>query len=204
MSVSHQLAPERDQVPTFGTTVVDTSGLQGQLYLIPVDSDRLPNFKHLKPVGTLYTTRLNIPNTYFEQGFPGVTSRFEWFAIDYTGRFWINQAGSYRFGLISDDGSKLYIDGHVVIDNDGLHAAASCIGSLDLTTGVHMLRLSYFQGPRAYVALMLGIAKTGDPWRVFDTRNFKPPLNVGPWPAEDTKRDRKQSSKVQRGNCWTR
>jgi hypothetical protein len=56
----------------------------------------------------------------FTEGFPGVTKRFEWFAIDYTGRIWIARPGVYQFELMSDDGSKLYIDD--VIDNDWLHS----------------------------------------------------------------------------------
>src|SRR5579859_5963035 len=89
-------------VATFGVTVVDSSGLQGQVYLIPEGSLQIPKFKKLKPIGVLYTNRLNIPPRSFTEGFPGVTDRFEWFAIDYTGRFWIERPGKYRFALLSD------------------------------------------------------------------------------------------------------
>ncbi len=58
------------------------------------------------------------------QGFPGIDNRFEWFAIDYTGNFWIARGGKYKFALNSDDGSKLYIDDTLVIDNDGQHPDA--------------------------------------------------------------------------------
>jgi hypothetical protein len=37
----------------------------------------------MKPVGTIHTSSLNIPPRIFTDGFPGVTDRFEWFAIDY-------------------------------------------------------------------------------------------------------------------------
>src|SRR5260370_27974768 len=36
-------------------------------------------------------------------GFPGITRRFEWFAVDYSGKFWIETPGLYRFRLVSDD-----------------------------------------------------------------------------------------------------
>src|SRR5690242_9927754 len=87
--------PSDGSMPTFGVTVVDSSGLQGQVYLIREGSQSLPNFKKLKPVGSIYTTRLNIPPRSFTDGFPGVTDRFEWFAIDYNGKFWIERPGKY-------------------------------------------------------------------------------------------------------------
>ena len=45
-------------------------------------TSHLPKFEKMKPVGTIYTSSLNLPPQDFRQGFPGVTSRFEWFAID--------------------------------------------------------------------------------------------------------------------------
>src|SRR5437660_279855 len=98
------------------------SGLRGEIYNIPVGMQTLPKFEKLQPVGTIYTSELNVPRHDFTQGFPGVTGRFEWFAIDYTGKIWIDKPGKYTWALLSDDGSKLYIDGHIVIDNDGTHA----------------------------------------------------------------------------------
>ena len=55
--------------------------------------------------------------------------------------------GSYEFRLGSDDGSLLYIDDELIIDNDGGHSFASVTGSVDLEEGYHSLRLEYFQGP---------------------------------------------------------
>src|ERR1700722_16233896 len=98
----------------FGTTVVIPSGLQGEIYHISKFSKQLPNLDKKKAVGKIYTSSLNIPTQDFKAGFPGVTKRFEWFAIDYTGKFWIERPGPYRFVLTSDDGSKLYIDDEVL------------------------------------------------------------------------------------------
>ena len=61
-------------------------------------SDGLPNFKRLKSVGTIYTTSLQIHPRTFELGFPGITDRFEWFAIDYTGRIWIDRPAAQAVG----------------------------------------------------------------------------------------------------------
>lgn len=151
-----------------------STGLRGDIYLLRPGVDGLPNFRKLKPEGSIYTTSLNVPPMSFNQGFPGVTNRFEWFAIDYTGTFWIEQPGRYRFGLLSDDGSKLYIDAHNVIDNDGLHPPQVEYGSKKLKTGRHQIRVSYFQGPRWQVALVLTVEPPGEGFRVFNTDDFVP------------------------------
>jgi len=170
-----------DQQAVFGTTVVIPSGLRGQIYHIHRWSTKLPKFEKLKPLGTIYTSSLDVPPQSFKQGFPGVTGRFEWFAIDYTGRFWIENPGSYTFSLLSDDGSKLYIDDRLVVDNDGVHPPAERLCAVDLAGGIHHIHVSYFQGPRYYVALVLRIAPTGQKLRVFSTDDFKPPANPENW-----------------------
>jgi len=176
-----QQIPPGERTPTFGTTVVIPSGLHGEVYHIRKDSQRLPNFRKLKSLGTIYATSLNVPPRDFREGFPGVTKRFEWFALDYTGKFWIDRPGEYRFSLLSDDGSRLYIDGTQLIDNDGVHFAMERMGHMRLDGGIHQIRVSYFQGPRFEVALVLRVAGEGEHWRVFSTDEFKPPPNPDDW-----------------------
>ncbi len=166
---------------TFGTTVVIPSGLRGLIYNIKDNTNHLPKFKKLKPVGAIYTASLDIPPQDFQRGFPGVTDRFEWFAIDYTGKFWINNPGWYAFDLLSDDGSRLYIDEEEIIDNDGLHPPEEKSGIVNLEGGIHDLRVSYFQGPRFHIALVLKVAGPGEELRVFSTDEFKPPPNPEDW-----------------------
>jgi len=162
------------------------SGLKGVIYHIRRNSARLPDLEKKKPRGTIYTTALNVPPQDFQNGFPGVTKRFEWFAIDYTGRFWIEKPGTYKFQLISDDGSKLYIDDEVLIDNDGQHPPQTMMAVTQLSGGIHRLRVSYFQGPRFHVALQLMVAGQGEEFRVFSTDEFKPPPNPETWTFPDT------------------
>jgi hypothetical protein len=177
---SAALGAQDEPVPTFGITVVIPSGLHGDVYFIGPNSTRLPDFQKLKSLGTIYTTALNIPPQDFKQGFPGMPKRFEWFAIDYTGKFWIDNPGLYGFSLTSDDGSRLYIDDREIIDNDGIHPPEERTGSVVLTGGIHRIRVSYFQGPRFQVALVLRVAPPLGPLRVFSTDEFKPPTQVGP------------------------
>jgi hypothetical protein len=166
--------PPDEETPVFGISVYLT-GLTGQIYAIKENSKKLPDFSKLKPIGTLYTYSLAIPPRDFKEGFPGLTDRLEWFAIDYSGRFWIETPGSYRFLLTSDDGSRLYIDGKKLIDNDGLHVPETVASIVNLKPGIHEMRVSYFQGPRFHVALMLDVVGPDGQQRAFNTQDFRPP-----------------------------
>jgi hypothetical protein len=179
------LGAEDAATPTFGTTVVLPSGLRGDIYLLRRATYLLPNFDKLEPVGSIWTAALNIQPRHWLAGFPGVTRRKEWFAIDYTGRFWIEKPGPYRFALLSDDGSKLYIDDATVIDNDCMHPPILKAAQCRLAGGPHRIRLSYFQGPRDCIALVLAVAGPDEEWRVFSTDEFKPPANPDEWKYGD-------------------
>lgn len=173
--------PTAEPTAIFGTTVVIPSGLRGLVYHIHHRKE-LPDFDKMKAAGPpIYTSSLNLPPQNFMAGFPGVTKRNEWFAIDYTGAFWIANPGMYTFSLLSDDGAKLYIDDQVVVDNDGVHAPLEKTGAVDLTGGIHRIRVSYFQGPKFLIALVLKVAGAGQPSRVFSTDEFKPPPDPGQW-----------------------
>jgi outer membrane protein OmpA-like peptidoglycan-associated protein len=160
--------PAAAQDGGFGTAGTVPFALQGRVYFIPEESERLPDFSRLRPQGTISTTVLNIQPQSFTVGFPGVTDRFEWFAIDYQGRIMLPQAGTYTFRLTSDDGSKLFIDGREVIDNDGIHGVDAVDGEVTLTAGIHDVRVQYFQGPREDVALMLEWGPNADELRPLD------------------------------------
>lgn len=69
----------------------------------------------------------------------------ETFSIRYSGYIQINTAGSYTFYTSSDDGSKLFIDGNQVVDNDGLHGTQERSGSISLTAGLHPITVLFFE-----------------------------------------------------------
>lgn len=186
-------AGQEQPTVSFGTTVVVPSGLQGVVYHISKRSKEIPDLRKIKPQGKIYVSSLNIPLRDFTEGFPGVTKREEWFAIDYTGRFWIEKPGLYRFALTSDDGARLDIDDQTVVDNDGIHPVSTKTGGVELAGGIHNIRVQYFQGPRLQVALVLEIAGPDEPLRVFTTDEFKPPANPEDWkfPAADVVHNRK-------------
>ena len=52
--------------------------------------------------------------------------------------------GVYQFHLTSDDGSRLYLDGEELINNDGLHGMKRKSGKRRLDAGPHAIVLTYF------------------------------------------------------------
>ena len=152
--LSIQLFAQNDS-SVFGGKDFISNGLAGKIYALTAGMRKLPDLDTMKSLGTVYTSEINVPDRSWTKGFPGVTDRFEWFAIDYHGSLKANKAGHYTFRLASDDGSKLFIDGKLLINNDGVHGYYSKTGEIDLDETSHEVRLQYFQGPRTEIALQL-------------------------------------------------
>ncbi len=53
-------------------------------------------------------------------------------------------SGKYTFKITSDDGSWLYIDDILIIDNGGSHSIKSATGTLALEKGTHKIAIKYF------------------------------------------------------------
>jgi hypothetical protein len=67
------------------------------------------------------------------------------FGADLTGCLIAPRDGYYAFALNSDDGSLLYIDGSLVVDNGGSHPPAIVEGSAFLTAGVHPFEVQFYE-----------------------------------------------------------
>lgn len=82
------------------------------------------------------------PNTLQNSVDPGDTNDY---GIRFTGNITIATAGEYTFFTTSDDGSKLFIDGFEVVDNDGLHSNTERSGTINLTEGLHRITVLFFE-----------------------------------------------------------
>lgn len=80
------------------------------------------------------------------------------FAYHFRALLSIPERGVYRFYTYSDDGSRLYIDGRMVVDNDGGHSARRAEGKIALEKGLHELQLWYFED---YMGQELEVGYTG-------------------------------------------
>ena len=67
------------------------------------------------------------------------------FAFRFTAQLELYESGVYTFYTASDDGSQVFINGNLVVNNDGLHPAIEEQGSINLSAGVHEIVVTYFE-----------------------------------------------------------
>jgi cytochrome c2 len=67
------------------------------------------------------------------------------FAVRFDTTIIVPKDANYSFRLGSDDGSRLFVDGKQVIDNDGIHPMSFKNGKIRLVAGPHALRVEYFE-----------------------------------------------------------
>jgi hypothetical protein len=99
------------------------------------DWDSIPDFSKLNPVKSG-----EINNFIFTS-----RNQDERFAFVYQGLILIPSTDVYAFYTESDDGSKLFIDDKLVVNNDGLHGMKEQEGTIALKKGHHKIRVEYFE-----------------------------------------------------------
>lgn len=99
---------------------------------------KLPDFSKLKPKAQGTTGTIG--------DFSSISQRADYWAVLYTGKLKVDHSGLYFFELNSDDGSRLYLNDELVIDNDGIHGESEAKGSIHLEEGMHDIRIEYFEG----------------------------------------------------------
>lgn len=67
-----------------------------------------------------------------------------WLGLVYEGYIEVPTDGIYTFALTSNDGSMLYVDGQMLIDNDGPHGDTKLTAQRALAKGWHKIRVEYF------------------------------------------------------------
>jgi hypothetical protein len=116
----------------------EARGVNYKAYLLPETPVRLPDFSRLEPATVGTSHELTIDGLTLPRG--------DSVAVVFEGYLHIAAAGAYSFALASDDGSKLYIDGKQVVDNDGDHGVVTANGNIDLQPGKHAIRVEWFNG----------------------------------------------------------
>ncbi|MBC7661203.1 MAG: hypothetical protein H7249_16015 [Chitinophagaceae bacterium] len=126
-----------------------------KLYQLPENSSKVPDFAKVKYLKDVCLKQLDVVDRDFKEGFPGIPKLVEWFALDINWRVNAPDDGVYTFYVNSDDGSRLYIDGNQIIDNDGLHEHLEKTNTVTLSKGWHSIHVTWYQGPRYRIALEL-------------------------------------------------
>ena len=97
--------------------------------------NRLPDFKNLKVVRDGSIEQFKLPEE----------NSGENFAVKYSGYINIPQDGFYMFYTKSDDGTKLFVDEKLIVNNDGRHGPIENNGVASLNTGFHKIEVVFFQ-----------------------------------------------------------
>jgi large repetitive protein len=97
----------------------------------------LPNFATLTPAKTGRTGNFSL----------GMQQRNDYFAVKFDGFITMAASGSYKFYTTSDEGTRLYINGIQVINNDGVHASTEVASTnRTFTAGVPVpISVTYFE-----------------------------------------------------------
>lgn len=99
--------------------------------------DKLPDFGLLEPVQQTQTYGFDIKAIE--------KNNYERFGAKFESYFHVPASAEYSFHVASDDGSRVYVDGKMVVDNDGVHGVQRKTGTVRLDEGMHSLQLDYFE-----------------------------------------------------------
>jgi len=109
------------------------SGLYCQYY--EGDWDSLPDFNTITPIKSLRVDNFTLDPRIHD----------DYYGFTFEGLIEIHEKGVYDFYTDSDDGSELYIDDKLVVDNDGLHGMKIKGNVVPLSKGFHKIKVQYFE-----------------------------------------------------------
>jgi predicted esterase len=148
-------------------------------------------YKHSTGV---WSTMAQMSDTWVNPEFTGWVSGFtlqertqeDFFNFEFQGFLYITTAGTYNFRTTSDDGSQLFLDNVMVVNNDGLHGNVTVTSSnLTLAAGPVPILARYFEntGGQTLTVQYRG-PDTGNNWVNIPASALKsgsaPPLPVPP------------------------
>ena len=67
------------------------------------------------------------------------------FGLVFEGLLQINEAANYKLSIGSDDGSRLFLQNQLFVDNDGLHGNIKLGKSIFLSPGLYPIRIEFFE-----------------------------------------------------------
>jgi alpha-L-rhamnosidase/PA14 domain/Chitobiase/beta-hexosaminidase C-terminal domain len=134
---------------SFKQGMVKSTIVQRSYYLIDKDKNgleynyyegnwqKLPEFQSLEVIrkGQIYDFNLI-----------GIDRRSAKFAVEFSGYINIEYEGEYSFYTSSNDGTKLFIGQSLIVDNDGSHGDFERQGKIQLKSGMHPIKVEYFDG----------------------------------------------------------
>ncbi len=136
---------------------------------------QLPDFGPLTPLSGQTVPQVNFPST--EGNFAG-SGRADNVAATFTGTIAIPVSGTWTFFMESDDGSQLYINNRLVVDNDGVHGMLERSGTISLPAGPAAFRVEFFEAGSGagVIARWQGPSGSGFAKQIIPASAFSPGL----------------------------
>jgi hypothetical protein len=136
-TVTIDVLPLLPATPVVGTT----AKIDVDYYALSLPSV-LPDFSTLTPYLSAQVTQVNFAST---GGAFASSGRNDEVGAVFTGWLDVPTTGFYTLFVESDDGSRLFIDDTLIIDNDGLHGMVERSGVVGLAAGKHAFRVEFFE-----------------------------------------------------------
>ncbi|MBY0313397.1 MAG: hypothetical protein K2W85_15125 [Phycisphaerales bacterium] len=137
-------------------------------YFVPPDAPSVvPSFAALTPFFSAPITAVDFPAPL---GLTTLAIRPFDFGASFTGWFICPADGVYTFSTESGDGSLLFLNNQLIVNNNGVHDMLERTGRVGLRAGAYPIRIDYFQvgGNSGIIARVDGPAGTGLTRRVLD------------------------------------
>jgi outer membrane protein OmpA-like peptidoglycan-associated protein len=135
---------------------------RGTVYDIPVSEVSKGFGEHIfdnQILSNIELTELNIPvSDEYKVKFPGVKKESQ-FGIVFENKLTITKEGCYRFSLESDDGSLLWIDNRIIINNDFPHPMKKMMDTVHLEAKTYDLKIWYYNAFPNLYGLIFDITK---------------------------------------------
>ncbi len=129
--------------PVGAAESADQPGLVGQFFQKQKSEVGFIDIAGQKPFLVRVDKQVNFPEASGEFARTKLSQNF--YAV-WNGSLKVDHAGPYAFFTQSDDGSRLSIDGRVVVDNGGFHRYLEKGGNAELTAGEHPISIEFQQG----------------------------------------------------------
>lgn len=134
---NHHIA-EAEFIKMVPRAAVDVAGTEPGLLCRYFEGtwDKIPGLEAMASQRDTVMTSISIPSL----------ARKEGYGLMFEGFIRVPTGGAYTFSITSDDGSRLYIDDTLLIDNDGVHGEQEMSGRIALVAGLHPIKVYMFQG----------------------------------------------------------
>lgn len=119
--------------PSFKQPATFNSGLRVESYV--GKWDKMPDFDRLTPVKRGIAASITADHG----------TQPEEFGLRFTGWLTVPETGNYTFALGSDDGSRLWLGGALIVDHDGPHGYSEKLGTVRLEKGSYPIQIQFFE-----------------------------------------------------------